>query len=378
MATVDVSYTNPRTGASWSVEEPIWRAPDDAEYVNLTPGSGLARSDIRSDAPGLWRYRKAIRLLKPEVETLGEGWTPLVHSTLSGTPVVIKCEHLMPSGSFKDRGTAVLFNYLKQVGISELLEDSSGNAGSSYATYAAALGLSCRILVPAAAPAGKKAQIAAMGALLESVDGSREDVAIAARAAAETVFYASHNWQPFFIEGTKTLAFEIWEQLGFAVPDNVIVPLGYGSNVIGLHIGFGELLAAGEIDRLPKIFGAQAANCAALYAAWCAGGERTEIEAQPTIADGIASERPVRITEVMAAAAETGGAIVAVEEDEIVASFQELALRGFFVEPTCATAGAVLRRLLEEGAVKEDETSVLVLTGHGLKATDKITSLIAP
>ena len=162
------------------------------------------------------------------------------------------------------------------------------------------------------------------------------------------------------------------------MPDNVIGSLGYGSNGSGLHIGFGELLAAGEIDRLPKIFGAQAANCAALYAAWCAGGERTELEAQPTIADGIASERPVRITEVMAAAAETGGAIVAVEEDEIVASFQELAMRGFFVEPTCATAGAVLRRLREEGAVKEDETSVLVLTGHGLKAADKITSFIAP
>ena len=117
--------------------------------------------------------------------------------------------------------------------------------------------------------------------------------------------------------------------------------------------------------------------CAALYAAWCAGGERTEIEAQPTIADGIASERPVRITEVMAAAAETGGAIVAVEEDEIVASFHALAQSGFFVEPTSATAGAVLKRLLDDGKVKNDENTVLVLTGHGLKAADKITSLLA-
>ena len=376
MTPVEVTYINPRTGVSWPVEEPIWRAPDDGGYVNLLPGDGLVRSEIQTDAVGLWRYRKAIRLPRSEFETLGEGWTPLVHSTLEGVPVFMKCEHLMPSGSFKDRGTAVLFNYLKQSGIRELLEDSSGNAGSSYATYAAALGLSCRILVPATAPAGKKAQIAAMGARLEPVEGTREDVAAAARAAAESVFYASHNWQPFFIEGTKTLAFELWEQLGFTVPDNVIVPLGYGSNVIGLHTGFGELLAAGEIDRMPRIFGAQAANCAALYAAWCANGERTEIDARPTIADGIASERPVRIVEVMAAAAETDGAIVAVGEDEIAVAFHALARCGYFVEPTSATAAAVLRHLLDDGTVKSDEQTVLVLTGHGLKATDKIVSLI--
>ena len=372
MSRGSVSYINPRTGAKWSVDYPIWCAPDDKGYVNLTSGGGLSRSDIMSNAPGLWRYRAALRLKGDPYQSLGEGWTPLVSSDWEGVPVMMKCEHLMPSGSFKDRGTVVLFNYLRQHGVKEILEDSSGNAGSSYATYAAAFGLDCSILVPTAAPAGKKAQIATMGARLEPVEGTREDVAAAARKAAETVFYASHNWQPYFIEGTKTLAFEVWEQSGFKAPDNIVVPLGYGSNVIGLYIGFCELLVAGELDRLPRIFAAQAANCAAFYAAWEGDGARVEIDPKPTIADGIASERPVRMSEVMASVKLTGGAIVAVEEEEIMAAFCALARRGFFVEPTSATAAAVLTRLISDGMVSTGDTTVMVLTGHGLKAVDKI------
>ena len=368
----NVEYINPRSGALWSSDVPIWCAPDDGGYVNLTPGTGLTRQSIAPGEIGLWRYRKAIRLPRADTSTLGEGWTPLVPSDWDGASVLMKCEHMMPSGSFKDRGTAVLFNYLKQCGTTEILEDSSGNAGASYATYAAALGLDCRIMVPASAPAGKKTQIAAMGARVEAIEGSREDVAAAALKAAEVTFYASHNWQPFFIEGTKTLAFEIWEQLDFSVPDNIVVPLGYGSNVIGLYLGFLELQVAGEIDRLPRIFGAQAANCAALYAAWQAGGTAVDFPISATLADGIASEKPVRVAEVMTATRQTGGAIVAADEDEIAASFQQLAGGGLFVEPTSATAGAVLSGLIATGIVAREEATVLVLTGHGLKAVDKI------
>jgi len=211
-----------------------------------------------------------------------------------------------------------------------------------------------------------------MGARIEAIEGSREDVAAAAMKAAEVTFYASHNWQPFFIEGTKTLAFEIWEQLGFSVPDNIVVPLGYGSNVIGLHVGFLELQAAGEIDSLPRIFGAQAANCAALYAALKAGGTAADFPISATLADGIASEKPVRIAEVMAAMRQTGGTIVVADEDEIAMAFRRLADAGFFVEPTSATAGAVLSRLIGARIVGREETTVLVLTGHGLKAVANI------
>lgn len=376
MAKDSAKYINPRSGRQWAVAQAIWRAADDLGYVNLTPGAGLVRGDIVADEASLWRYRAAIRLPKAETITLGEGWTPMIPSHWGDREVLMKCEHMMPSGSFKDRGTAVLLNYLRQVGVGEILEDSSGNAGASYATYAAALSLDCRIMVPASAPAGKKRQIAAMGAVVEAIEGSREDVAAAALAGAETTFYASHNWHPYFIEGTKTLAFEIWEQLGFSVPDNIVVPLGYGSNVIGLHLGFQELRAAGEVDRMPRIFGAQAANCAALFAAWQAGKATTDFAMQPTIADGIASEKPVRVTEVLASARESGGAIVAVEEAEIAAAFRAMATRGFFVEPTSATAGAVLTRLQQSEEITADQTTVIVLTGHGLKAVDKIGGLL--
>ena len=143
-----------------------------------------------------------------------------------GAHVLFKLESQMPTGSFKDRGTAVMLNHLLEVGVGRIHEDSSGNAGSSIATYAAAASLRCRIYVPATAPRGKVVQIAASGAEVRAIAGTRQAVTEAALAATGESFYASHNWHPYFIEGTKTLAYELWEQLGFRVPDNVLVPTG--------------------------------------------------------------------------------------------------------------------------------------------------------
>ena len=366
-------YVNPRTGESWSTETPLWRAPDDGGYVNLTPGPGLSPGDIEGDEASLWRYRSALRLPAPPLRSLGEGWTPLVDGTWDGADVRMKSEFLMPSGSFKDRGTAVMLNYLVQSGITDILEDSSGNAGASIATYGAALGLRARIFVPASAPAPKRYQMAAMGAEVVPVPGTRDDVARAVLADVDERFYAGHNHQPFFLEGTKTLAFELWEQLGFRVPDNIIIPLGQGSNVMGCHIGFGELQARGEITSMPRIFGIQAANAAPAYAAYATGGdEAVEIDLQPTIADGIASARIVRLSEVLRAMRASGGACVAVSETEIVAALRQFTHQGFFIEPICAAAGAGLSRLLADGAVKPGDLTVVILTGSGLKAGERI------
>lgn len=367
------AYINPRTGATWSVAAPLWKAPDDGGYVNLTPGAGLSPTDIDRAEHSFWRYGKAVRLPRAPEATLGAGWTPLLPASWDGVPVMMKADYLMASGSFKDRGTAVMLNYLKQVGVTSILEDSSGNAGASAATYAAALGLECRIMVPVAAPAAKKVQMAAMGAAVVAIEGTRDDVARAALAAAETAFYAGHNHQPFFLEGTKTLAFELWEQLGFRAPDCVVAPLGQGSNIMGCHIGFAELRAAGRIDRLPRIYAIQAANCAPYHAAFEAGGDApVPIDVQPTIADGIASATPVRLREVLAAVRETQGATVAVTEAEIIAALGCLARLGFFVEPTTGAAGAGLTRLLDDGRIGPGETVAIILTGTGLKAVDRI------
>ncbi len=366
-------YVNPRTGALWPTDEALWKAPDDGGYLNLTVGGGLTPDDIDRGEHSLWRYRAALRLPGPPAVTLGAGWTPLLRVDWDGAPVRMKADYLMASGSFKDRGIAVMLNYLQQVGVTSVMGDSSGNAGASAATFAAALGLACRIFVPASAPAAKKIQMAAMGAEVTPIEGSRDDVAAAALAAAQDVFYAGHNHQPFFLEGTKTLAFELWEQLGFRAPDCVIAPLGQGSNIMGSHIGFAELLARGQIDALPRIYAIQAAHCAPYHAAYQSGGDAAApIVAKPTIADGIASATPVRLREVLAAVRESGGAILAVEEDEIVSALAKFGQRGLFVEPTSAAAGAGLSRLLASGAIRPGETIAVVLTGTGLKAVEKI------
>ena len=366
-------YVNPRTAETWPTTEALWKAPDDGGYINLTLGQGLTPADIDTTEHSLWRYRKAVRLPQKPEATLGAGWTPLLPTNWNGVPVHLKADHLMASGSFKDRGTAVMLNYLKQVGVTSILGDSSGNAGASYATYAAVLGLGCRIMVPANAPTAKKVQMAAMGAKVVAIDGSRDDVADAALAESERTFYASHNHQPFFLEGTKTLAFELWEQLGFRAPDCVVAPLGQGSNIMGSHIGFAELLAAGQIERLPRIYAIQAAHCAPYHTAFQTGDETlTPFPAKPTIADGIASATPVRLREVLTAVRESGGATLAVSEEEIIEGFTQLAQRGLFVEPTTGAAAAGLTRLIGDSTIRPDESVAVILTGSGLKAVEKI------
>src|SRR5205823_1072549 len=245
-------------------------------------------------------------------------WTPLVLCEWQGANIHFKLESQMPTGSFKDRGTAVMLNHLLETRVGPIHEDSSGNAGASIATYAAAAGIPCRIYVPAAAPRAKLVQIAAAGVDVRPIPGTRQNVTEAALAATGESFYASHNWQPFFIEGTKTLAFELWEQLGFRVPDNILVPTGYGSNILGLERGFDELERGGEIAARPRLFAVQAANCAAFAAAWSASGEQfVPFAARPTVADGIAAARPVRVAEVLAALRRSNGNVVTVAEEEI-------------------------------------------------------------
>ena len=366
----------PACGMAYPADRPLWHC-DCGGPLDLEPGQGLRRSGIHADDASLWRYRAALALKESPRVSLGEGWTPLVTRHWDGAPVRFKLESQMPTGSFKDRGTAVMLNHLLQVGVGPIHEDSSGNAGSSIATYAAAAGLRCRIYVPASAPRGKVVQIAAAGAEVRAIPGTREAVTEAALAAIGESFYASHNWHPYFIEGTKTLAYELWEQLGFAVPDNILVPTGYGSNILGLDRGFDELIRQGEIARRPRLFAVQAENCSALAAAWAVGAaDYVPFTPTATIADGIATVKPVRTAEVLAALRRSGGGVVTVPEAEICPALKTLGRLGLFVEPTAATAGAALSCLLRDRTIRPDETTIVVLTGHGLKATDKIAELL--
>jgi len=377
MARLSVHYVCPGCGARRDAATPLWRCPACGSPLDLADGPGLGPADIDTADTSPWRYAAALRVPRKGAITMGEGGTPLIERPWDGQPAHFKLDFLAPTGSFKDRGIAVLMSYLAQRGVASILEDSSGNAGAAMAAYAAAAGIACRILVPAAAPAGKLLQMRAMGADVVPVAGTRQDVSDAALAEAERTFYASHNWQPFFLEGTKTVAYEIWERLGFKAPDNVIAPCGGGGNVLGCWIGFRELLAAGRIARMPRLFAVQAANCAPLAAALAAGADDyVPTETTATVADGIALARPVRLRQMLAAVRRTGGACVTVTEDEIVAALKSLLALGLFVEPTSAAGAAGLSRLIAEGAVGAGQTTVLILTGSGLKAAARIGELL--
>ena len=368
------AYLDPRTGHTFPLEEPRWCGPDRAPLL-LTPLPGLSRAEIEVRARGPWRYRAALPIPCTAPISLGEGSTPLVARALHGAPALLKCEWMNPTGSFKDRGAAVMLSLLRAQGVRAVLEDSSGNGGAAVAAYAAAGGLEATILAPASTSPAKLVEMRAHGAIVELVPGTRQDTAEAAMRRAAEIFYASHNWHPFFLHGTKTLAYELWEDLGYRAPDNVIVPCGAGSNVLGCEIGFSELLRAGEIDVLPRLFAAQPAHCAPIAAAFLAG-EPVAVETAPTIAEGTAIAQPVRLNEVLGALRASLGGAVTLSETEIAEATLDLARCGVYVEPTAAQASAAFAKLLAAGTVTPEQLTVLVLTGSGLKATGRIGELL--
>lgn len=370
------AYLDLISGQKYPISEPRWRSDTGAPLM-ITALAGLGRSMIDTEVRSLWRYAAGLPVEVPDPITMGEGLTPLVTRTWRGVPARFKLEWFSPTGSFKDRGASVMLSILRSQGVRKVLEDSSGNGGAAIAGYAAAGGLAAKILVPASTSPDKTVQMRAYGAEIELVSGTRQDVSDAAVRQAETIFYAGHNWQPFFLQGTKTLAYELWEDLKFNAPDNVIIPTGAGSNIMGCDIGFSELLRRGEIASLPRLFAAQPMNCAPLHASFMAGSDDlTPVEVRPTIAEGASIAAPVRAREVLAALRRSRGATVAVSEAEIEKALFELGRIGLYAEPTSALAAAAFTKLIELGVVQPSQTTVVVLTGAGLKTTRRIGELM--
>jgi len=331
----------------------------------------LRRGDVLSSETSLWRYEKALPVkLKEAATRLGEGFTPLVRVNLDGSSLYLKLDYIMPSCSFKDRGASILINFLTKLGVKEVVDDSSGNAAASAATFCSAAGIRCNIFVPAHAALGKQVQIAAHGATLTKITGTRDDVTVAAIEAGKKTFYASHNWHPLFVEGTKTLAYELWEQLGWRAPDNVVLPAGGGSSVLGVYKGFSELVAAGEVKSIPRIFAVQAENCSPVH--YMIQGIKPPAEWSATIAEGVALTKPAKLKQMVDAVLDSGGSSVAVPENEIMPALGRCARMGYYMEPTSAMTIAGVARLRAKDFLKGNEITVVLITGHGLKATDKI------
>jgi len=334
----------------------------------------------------LWRYRAMLPDLKEPI-SLGEGWTPLVPAQASHREFLAKLEFFAPSGSFKDRGTTVLVSFLKELGVEAVVEDSSGNAAASLSAYCARAKIQCKIFVPAHASPAKLAQIRAYGAQLIPVEGPRENASLAAQHAAESSYYASHVYNPLILEGTKTLAYEVWEQLGGRAPEAMLFPTGHGTLLLGAYYGFRDLLDAGLIERMPALYAVQSQACAPLSRVFYENlSELPDVPQGETIAEGIRIRRPVRWRAILKALRETGGSVITVSDDEIIAAQRELAHQGLYVEPTAAVAVAGLRDLVqtphphphphplspsrERGArgVRGKGPIVIPLTGSGLKA----------
>ena len=362
-----------RSGRRYPFDPLRWRG-DDGAPLTVSAGPGLRPSDVAVASRSVWRYHKALPGDMARPVSLGEGCTPLLPSIWGEHEVSFKLEWFNPTGSFKDRGTTVLVSALAQAGVDSVVEDSSGNGGSSVAGYCAAAGIRARILVPQMTSPSKVLQARAYGAQVVVVPGDRAATGARALQEAATTCYASHNWHPLFLQGVKTLAYELWEDLGFKAPDAVVTVAGAGSIVLGLDLGFGELLAAGQIDRLPRLLVAQPARCAPIHAAFQG---HPAADFGPTIAEGTAIREPVRLPEVVAAIRRCAGDTVAVAEDDIVAATRRLAGMGLYTEPTSASAAAAIEVLAERGAIRPGERTVVVLTGSGLKAAAAMAQVFA-
>ncbi|MGD8245617.1 MAG: threonine synthase [Anaerolineae bacterium] len=354
----------------WPLDPKRWRCECGGLLdVVGAPCFDPARVDARTYS--LWRYREALPLSGgAQPVTLGEGWTPLVDLDWDGRSVRFKMESLNPTGSFKDRGAALLVTALKAAGVREVVEDSSGNAGAALSAYAARGGLDATIYVPAHASPVKRSQIAVYGAQIAVVPGSRSDTAAAVlKALDQGAVYATHAYNPFYTQGMKTVAYELWEQCGGCAPDSILVPVGHGGLLLGLHRGFGELLSAGLIRRWPRLVGVQAEACAPLARAWERGEDAVEpVVEGDTIAGGVRIAAPPWGRHVLAAVRQTGGAIIALSDEMALAAQAKLARRGLYVEPTSALAVAALDHL-GQGL---GETPVVVLTGSGFKSPPKM------
>lgn len=324
----------------------------------------------------IWRYRPLLPIApKSPALPLQIGWTPLYRpqrmcDELRLPHVYIKDDGRNPTASFKDRASAIAVVKTRELRREIVTTASSGNAGAALAGMAASIGQPTVIFVPQTAPEAKVAQLLMFGATVLLVKGTYDQAFdLCLQASREFGWYCRNTgYNPYTLEGKKTAALEICEQLGWQAPDRIFISVGDGNIISGIHKGLKDLLALGWIDRMPKLMGVQAAGAAACYNAWRDRTEEiTPVDAQ-TIADSISVGLPRDGVRAVRAATETGGAYLRVSDDEILDAMRVLARQAaVFAEPAGATAYAGLVQANRQGLVQPDETMVVLITGNGLK-----------
>ena len=355
----------------------------DLEWLAAHFGPGVLR---QRDDRTLWRYHELLPIRDPRAcLDLPVGMTPLWKvadgvrerlerrpSTTSALParLWIKDDTRHPSGSAKDRATMMALGRARELGVDLIAAASTGNAASSLAALSAAAGVGCIIFAPASAPEAKLVQIRIHGARLFAVEGTYDEAFdLCWELCRRTGTYNRNTAvNPVLGEGKKTIALEIWEQLGYRAPDAVVVPVGDGCILGGVAKGFRDLLDLGWIERMPRLIGVQAEGSAALAKAWRDGAAACVPVEAATVADSISVAQPRDQRKALRGVRASGGAFVVVSDAAILGAMSDLAAQaGLFVEPAAAAAVAGLRQGMTEGSILEDEEVVLVLTGHGLK-----------
>src|ERR671937_1097139 len=357
--------------------------PLDVVYDYAEIGARVSREKIEAGPPSIWRYRDLLPVPdEAPLVTLGEGFTPLVRAERLGAELGLsnlwlKNDSMNPTNSFKDRVVSVAVSWARAHGFETIGCASTGNLANSVAAYAARAGLECFVFVPDDTEEGKLVATGVFEPNIVEVHGSYDDVNRLCSQLIEERDWAfcNINVRPYYAEGSKTLTFETAEQLGWRLPDEIIIPIASGCQFVRHRRAAQELLDLGLVDghKLPALTGAQALGCAPVYNAWTERTERVTPVRPNTIAKSIAIGNPSDGTYVVRIASETGGVVEAVSEEEIVDAIRLLArTEGIFTETAGGVTIGVLAKLARSGRWRGEETVVAYVTGHGLKTADVI------
>ncbi|MGI6253474.1 MAG: threonine synthase [Aminivibrio sp.] len=363
----EVEYTCPKCGVDGTL---------DVLYDYKKASETLTPENLAYREGSLWRYEEILPIEdKKHIPSLAVGWTPWyecpsVAAEYGVGEFFVKDDGRNPTGSLKDRASAVGAARALSLGREIIACASTGNAASSLSGFAAVGGLRSFIFVPEKAPAAKVAQLLVYGATVVLVKGDYSQAFNLATAAIEKFGWYNRNCaiNPYLVEGKKTCALEIAEQSGWNPPDRIFISVGDGCCISGLYKGFSDLKGLGLIASVPKITGVQADGARPVYDAWKEGASRVTFGPADTVADSISVGAPRNWAKALRAVRESEGAVVSVSDEEILSAIPELARKtGVFGEPAGAAAFAGFRKAAREGLVGKGERVGVVVTGNGLK-----------
>ena len=350
--------------------------------------SSISREKIASGPLSIWRYQDLLPVAHNPAVDLGAGFTPLVRADrlaaqLGLGELWIKNDTMNPTNSFKDRVSVVALSKALEFGFKVAACASTGNLANSVAAHAAHAGLRSFVFVPANLEQGKIVTTAVYGGNVVAIDGNYDDVnrLCAELAGMYPWAFVNVNLRTFYAEGSKTLAYETAEQLGWQTPDHVVVPVASGSLLTKIRKGFNELYQVGLLDDEPqvRVSGSQALGCSPVAAAWLNESDTIKPVKPDTIAKSLAIGNPADGYFALDAVRQTGGGFAAVTDDEIVDAMRLLAqTEGIFAETAGGVTIATLKSLAADGTIRPDERVVAYITGHGLKTLDAVVDHVGP